>query len=97
MDLDDAVVATSGPIPFTYDRGTNDLFLGLDIEPGKQVPVETKVTFTVRTAPSVTSAQLILADGTATPAQKISDGVFRKQETLLEAKAYPVDVILSVA
>lgn len=97
LDLDDAVVATSGPIPFTYDRGTGDLFLWLDIEPGKQVPVETKVTFTIRTAKSVTSAQLILDNGTALPAQKISDGVFRKQETLMLAKAYPIDVILSVA
>lgn len=96
LDLSNTIVATSGPIPFSYDRGTGQLLLWLDIEPGKQVPVETKVTFTIRTAKSVTSAQLILANGTALPAQKIADGVFRKQETLMIAKAYPIDVILSV-
>ncbi len=96
LDLDNKVVATSGPIPFSYDRGNGELFLWLDIEPGKQVVVDTKVTFTIRTAKSVTSAQLILADGTPLPAQKISDGVFRKQETLTEAKTYPIDVILTV-
>lgn len=59
LDLDNQVVASSGPIPFTYEGAPEDLFLGMEILPTKEVPIGTLMTFNVRTAENVGSALLV--------------------------------------
>jgi cysteine-rich repeat protein len=95
LDLEDKVVGTSGPIPFTYEA-QGSLFMWLDIEPTKEVMIGEKLTFTVHTAPSVTSAMLVFNGGEEVPTQKIEAGLFRKQMSFDQAGTLPIDVHLSV-
>ncbi len=95
LDLEDKVVGTSGPIPFTY-QGESGLFMGLDIEPSKEAMIGEKLTFTIHTAPTVTSAMLIFNGGEEVPAQKVETGLFRKQMSFDQAAILPIDITLGV-
>lgn len=96
LDLADKIVATSGPIPFTYEPDPKQLFLWLDIKPAKEVPIRTKLTFTVTTAEEVGSAMLKFGDNAPVPTTRQSAWVFIKDITFDEPASYPIDVILSV-
>lgn len=96
LDLEDKIVATSGPIPFTYEPDPKQLFMWLDIQPAKEVEVRTKMTFTVKTAEEVGSAMLQFGDGQPVPTTKQSAGIFVKDMTFDEPATYPIDVILTV-
>lgn len=96
LDLEDTVVATSWNIPFKYESADTNLFLGLDIEPGRDLFVDDVATFTIRTADRVTSALLQFADGTPVPTTKEEDGIFKKEMSFDEAGTYPIHVTLWV-
>ena len=96
LDLTDAVVATSWDIPFSYDPEMGELFLWLDVEPSNTVMINEKLTFTIRTAPQVTSAFLKLWEGDLMPTEKVQPWVFTKQIAISNAGVYPADVELSV-
>lgn len=96
LDLEDKIVATSGPIPFIYEPDPKKLFLWLDIKPAKDVEIRTKMTFTITTAEEVWSAMLQFGDGTPVPTTKQSPGTFVKDITFDEPATYPIDVILTI-
>lgn len=58
--------------------------------------IDDKLTFTIRTAPRVTSAFLRVGEGDELPTEKVSPGIFRKQLALSQAGVYMVDVRLLV-
>lgn len=95
LDLEKKIVGSSGPIPFSY-KASDNLFVGLDIEPSKQAKIGEKLTFTVHTAPTVTSAMLVFAGGDEVPTQKVEAGLFRKQMSFDKAGVLPIDIILGV-
>lgn len=96
LDLEGNVSATSWPIPFIYEPAPTQLFLWLDILPGKEVLVRTKMTFTIKTDEQVWSAMLQFGDGTPVPTTKQAPGVFVKDMTFDQPAVYPIDVLLSV-
>ena len=96
LDLDDKVVATSWPIPFTYQPNPDQLLLAVEVLPGKEVPIRTKITFTIKTDETVTSAMLKFGDGEFVPTTRQSAGVFTKEVTFDEIATYPIDVKLAV-
>jgi hypothetical protein len=73
LDLEDSIVATEGPIPFTYEPSDENLFLGLEIQPSNEVMINEKVTFLISTADSVSTAMIKLGDGQSLPTQKSED------------------------
>lgn len=95
LDLEQKIVGTSGPIPFSY-KAEGSLFMGLDIEPSKEAKIGEKLTFTIHTSPSVTSAMLVFNGGEEVPTQKIEAGLFRKQMSFDQPGTLPIDINLSV-
>ena len=96
LDLENTVVSTEGPIPFSYEPVWGALSVTLNIEPSTTVFVDELLTFTVTTSPSVTSVFIRLADGEELPMEKVQAWLFRKQQSLSSAGDYPVHVRLLV-
>lgn len=97
LDLEDAIVASSGPITFTYDKADVPLTVDLWVEPWLEVVINTKLTFTVNTREDVQSVLIKVGEnGTQLPTTKKSDWVFVKEMALDTPGSYPVDLTVSV-
>lgn len=97
LNLEDAVVASSWPISFTYDRAQAPLTAQLSVSPGTEVVVNTVMTMTVTTREDVQSVLIKVWDnGTPLPTTKQSDWVFVKDMSIDTPGMYPVDLTVTV-
>jgi len=72
------IIGESETINFTYTPIKDGIFNSIQILPSSKIKQWTKATFNILASDSVTSAQISLSNGTTSPLDKKSDGLFTK-------------------
>jgi hypothetical protein len=76
------IIGESEKISFTYSPIKDGVFNSIQILPSSKISQGAKASFNVYTSESVTSAQISLSNGTTSPLDKKSDGIFSKELTI---------------
>lgn len=97
VDINGVVIGSSSKVAFTYQSNTDNVFHGIDLDPGSTIKQWEKMIFTVHTSEDVTSAELKLSNWFSYPLDRITAGKFTKQILMEQAGSVKASISLIVA